>query len=309
MKVAIVGTGISGVTLALRLQQLGVATTLFAERSPGDQRQGRIENLVARFAPTQDREQALGVNHWDDVDGYASVGIEVDVVGTGLYFRGHTERAVRAVDFRVYLSRLVEDYFDRGGILRIGLPVSGTALVEATAGHDVVVVAAGRSSSLASQLFPVRSDRSPYDAPQRQLCGGLFTGVTPSDPSMVSYNLVPGGGEIFQQMILTDRGVAAAILVEAIPGGPLDVLTNPEGPALTALIAEHAPRLAARIDAARFAPTGAARWAARRGHADGATRLGFSPRTAAWRWRSATPGSPTTPSPARAPTSGRDAPG
>ena len=29
-----------------------MATTLFAERSPGDQRQGRIENLVARFAPT-----------------------------------------------------------------------------------------------------------------------------------------------------------------------------------------------------------------------------------------------------------------
>src|SRR5919109_2131987 len=110
MRVAIVGTGISGLTLALRLQQLGVDTTVLAERSATAQRVGRLENLVARFPATQRRERELGVAHWDDVDGAASFGIDVDVVGTPLGFSGRFDRPARGVDFRVYLSRLTEDY-------------------------------------------------------------------------------------------------------------------------------------------------------------------------------------------------------
>ena len=265
MRVAIVGGGISGLTLALRAQQLGLDTTLFVEHTPEQLRQSPLENLVARFPATQERERQLGVAHWDTVEGFASWGIDVDVVGTDLGFRGTVDRPVQGVDFRVYLSRLLRDYLDRDGAVAIGgLPASVAELVARTGGHDVVVVAAGRSAPVAAELFSVRADRSPFPGPQRRLCGGLYTGVTETDPATVSFNIVPGAGEIFQQPFLTDRGVVSAVLVEAIPGSPLEPITRYDHAAdltgftraLLTVLDHHAPALAARIDRQTFAPLG-----------------------------------------------------
>ena len=265
MRVAIVGAGISGVTLALRLQQLGVDTTLLCDRTPAEQRAGRVENLVARFPATRDRERRLSVAHWDDLGSCASQGIDVDVIGTSLGFLGCFERPAQGIDFRVYVARLVEDYVARGGQLVVGpLPANPTELVAQTAAHDVIVVAAGRSSGLAPALFAVRRDRSPYTRPQRRLLGGLYEGVAATDPPAVCFNLVPGAGEIFQQPFLTDRGVFAAMLVEAVPDGPLepitriDVAAHPRrfAHALLGVLEAFAPKLAARVDAAHFGPLG-----------------------------------------------------
>jgi 2-polyprenyl-6-methoxyphenol hydroxylase-like FAD-dependent oxidoreductase len=261
MKVAVIGTGISGITLALRLQQLGVETTVWSERSPAERRAGPLENLVARFPATQDRERELGVDHWDDVAGAASLGIDVDVVGTPLGFHGRLERPARAVDFREYLSRLTDDYVERGGVLRVEtLPATALELSTRTTGHDIVVVAAGRGAGLVRALFPVRSDRSPYAEPQRRLLGGVYRGVEPSDPPAVCFNIAPDAGEIFQQPFVTAHGIAAAILVEAVPGGPLDHLTRIDNATdvesaaavLYRGIEEFAPRLAGRIDPQTF---------------------------------------------------------
>jgi 2-polyprenyl-6-methoxyphenol hydroxylase-like FAD-dependent oxidoreductase len=261
MRVAIVGSGISGVTLALRLHQLGVDTTLLSDRTAAEQRAGRVENLVARFPATRDRERQLGVAHWDDVAECASQGIDVDVVGTPLGFFGRFERPAQGIDFRVYVARLVEDYVARGGRLVVGpLPATPADLVARVADHDVIVVAGGRSSSLAAALFAVRRDRSPYTRPQRRLLAGLYQGVAATEPPTVCFNVVPGVGEIFQQPFLTDRGMAAAMLVEAVPGGPLepitrfDVVADPRGfaQALLNVLDVFAPKLAARVDAAHF---------------------------------------------------------
>lgn len=263
MRVAIVGTGISGVTLALRLQQLGVGTTVLTDRSPAEQRQGRIENLVARFPATRERERLLGVDHWADRQESLSRGIEVAVAGTPVRFRGRLDGAAQAVDFRLYLSRLLEDYAARGGAVETGpLPVSPADLAGRTAGHDVVVVAAGRSAPVARALFPVRRDRTPYEAPPRRLLAGLWRGVGHSDPPVVGINLVPGEGEIFCQPMLTAAGVVSSILVEAVPGGALEPVTrlDPDGdqlaPALMAVMAQYAPALASRVDPCRFSLLG-----------------------------------------------------
>ena len=264
MRVAIVGTGISGVTLALRLQQLGVDTTLLAERSPAEQREGRIDNLVARFGPTRERERLLGVAHWSNVEPSLSRGLDVRVTGTPVGFRGRVDDAVQAVDFRVYLSRLVEDYAARGGTVMTGpLPVDESELRERTANHDVVVVAAGRAAPVAAELFPVRDDRTPYRAPQRRLLGGLCAGVRHDAPLVVSFNIVPGAGEIFCQPLLTATGVASSFLIEAVPGGPLEPITRHDtgdpaslASALVDVFDEHAPAVAARVDRECFALLG-----------------------------------------------------
>ena len=61
MSVGIVGVGISGLQLALSLQQQGLATTLYSPRPVATLLNGPIPNFVTRWAPTLERERALGV--------------------------------------------------------------------------------------------------------------------------------------------------------------------------------------------------------------------------------------------------------
>src|SRR5262245_857703 len=69
--VGIIGSGYSGLTLALRLQQLGVSTTLYAEATPDAMRRARLANTVGRFPRTLERERLLGVDHWPATDAMA----------------------------------------------------------------------------------------------------------------------------------------------------------------------------------------------------------------------------------------------
>jgi 2-polyprenyl-6-methoxyphenol hydroxylase-like FAD-dependent oxidoreductase len=252
MRVAIVGTGISGTTLALRLQQLGVETTVFAERPKDDMRSGRLLNTVARFEHTVARERELGVDLWTDPSHHMTCVQFRSIDPLPLSFAGRPAHPVRAVDFRMLLPAFLDVYEERGGTV----VDAGTDLAVASRGHDLVVVAVGRRSA---ELFGVRPDRSPYDAPQRVLFAGIFEGLALPDPIGLSFNVAPGVGEIFQMPILTTDGLSTNILVEAIPGGPLAVLAElpPDDPgflaALRALLETYAPAIAGRLDPQTFA--------------------------------------------------------
>lgn len=221
--VAIIGAGISGLTLALRLQQLGVDTTLYSPDDAEDIRNARLPNTVARFEPTVERERELDVDHWSGVPGYAMSCIHLKVPEI-LSFIGHMDGFVRAVDFRVYLSKLLEDYAARGGRVQVGPTPSADDLAGLSSRHDLVVAAVGRSSI--AELFTRDAERSPYDAPQRVLCAGLYEGVEYPDPVGLSFNLVPGVGEIFQMPLLSARGLVSSLLFEGVPGGPLEEVVN-----------------------------------------------------------------------------------
>lgn len=112
--IGIVGTGISGLHLALRLQQLDVESTLYAERVP-EPRVSRLANIVVRFEQTCARERALRVNHREFTDfglSYVHLSQHGD---PSLSFCGALSRPASSVDFRVYLPQLLEDYEHRGG--------------------------------------------------------------------------------------------------------------------------------------------------------------------------------------------------
>jgi 2-polyprenyl-6-methoxyphenol hydroxylase-like FAD-dependent oxidoreductase len=257
VKVAIVGTGISGLTLALRLQQLGIDTTVYAEKSPDDMRTGRLPNTVARFEHTLERERRLGVEHWPQPD-YAMTALHfASIDPLPISFVGRPAKPVRAVDFRVLLPQFLEDYTARGGRVVVDSKPDITTL---SSGYDLVVAAVGRGSL--SSLFPVDPARSPYAAPQRVLFAGIFDGLDLPDPIGLSFNISPGVGEVFQMPIWTASGLATNILVEAIPTGPLAVLSDLSPmhedflPTLANLLEAHAPAIAERVDRASFALRG-----------------------------------------------------
>ncbi|WP_433237989.1 styrene monooxygenase/indole monooxygenase family protein [Streptosporangium sp. CA-135522] len=258
--IGVVGAGISGLTLALRLQQLGVDVTLYAESSADEMRQGRLPNTVARMRATRDRERALGSEHFA-LAGSLSDTAKISIKGEPpLEFTGTVNDPFHAVDFRLLIPALLDDFTDRGGRLTLVAASPGAAEVEKwSAGHEMIVVAAGRRS--VTELFPRDEARSPYDRPQRSLLAGLYTGITPAG---FSYNVSPGCGEIFQMPMWTRDGLASGMLIEAIPGGPLEPVTrlsyldDPRAftRTLEQVLAEHAPRIAERIEHGSFGPLG-----------------------------------------------------
>ncbi|MEV7677769.1 styrene monooxygenase/indole monooxygenase family protein [Streptomyces sp. NPDC088341] len=255
--IAIVGAGISGLHLALRLQQAGVSTTVYAERSTEDTAAGRPLGLPVRFGRTRQRERELGVSHWE--------GAENDTAGVNLVargepdirFLGRLDEPGSGVDLRLYLPRLTADYLERGGRFEVLRP-DVAEIDRVSRDHDLVVVAGGRSAT--TGLFPRDPDRSPYSAPQRILTAGLFHGIAPTDPGYIHFQ-VSEAGEIFSTRFLTANGPVHGIVVEAQPGGPLEQLASydhsgdPAGfeKTLLSLVAEHAPELRERISDSEFA--------------------------------------------------------
>ncbi|MFC4591484.1 styrene monooxygenase/indole monooxygenase family protein [Sphaerisporangium corydalis] len=258
--IGVVGTGISGLTLALRLRQLGVDVTLYTEKTADQMRGGRLPNTVARMWRTRERERTMGCEHFA-VEGSFATTAKISLKGAPpLEFRGVLDEPFHAVDFRLLLPALLDDYTSRGGRLVVTEPSPGAAEVEKwSAAHELIVVAAGRRS--VAELFPRDETRSPHVAPQRSLLAGLYTGVTLAG---FSYNVSPGCGEIFQMPMWTREGLAAGMMVEAVPGGPLEPVTrlsyrdDPRGFVRTLLdtLTEHAPRIAERVDPGSFAPLG-----------------------------------------------------
>jgi Styrene monooxygenase A putative substrate binding domain len=256
-EIAIVGAGISGLHLTLRLQQLGVPTALYAERGPDEIAKGRPSNLVVRFGGTRDRERLLGVAHWDRTDlDVHGINVAAETTPT-LGFFGRLSKPASGVDFRVYLPRLIHDYLDRGGRFEVLTP-DATTIDRLAQRHDLVVVATGLRAI--GELFPRDAARSPYNSPRRALCAGLFRGIAPSDPSWVHFQLMPEVGELFSTRLVSLDGPIHGMVIEALPGGPLEPLSYLDynkAPAeferhLLKLLAEHAPPLRERIDAAEF---------------------------------------------------------
>jgi hypothetical protein len=89
--IAIVGTGISGLHLALHLQRHGRATTVYAERSPDELRSCRLPNLVCRFEHTRVQERELSVDHWP-LAGFETSCAHVSIEGSPVSFRGDLRR-------------------------------------------------------------------------------------------------------------------------------------------------------------------------------------------------------------------------
>jgi 2-polyprenyl-6-methoxyphenol hydroxylase-like FAD-dependent oxidoreductase len=92
------------------------------------------------------------------------------------------------------------------------------------------------------------------------LTAGLFLGIAPTEPGWIHFQ-VTEAGEIFSTRIQTAQGAVHGMVVEALPGGPLEQLAtldhagDPAGfrRTLLGLVAEHAPELRERITASEFA--------------------------------------------------------
>lgn len=255
--IGIVGAGIAGLHLALYLQKHGVAATLITDRTPDDYRGMRLINTVAHHHVTLAREDYLGVNHWTDPKLHYHYHDHVFNFPQPLHFRGDFSRASRAVDYRIYLPALMRDFLARGGRIEYR-QIEERDIAALVARFDLLVVSSGKGPL--GQLFGYRPEHTPYRAPQRKLCVGLYAGVRQSDPMNVTLSVSPGHGEMIVIPTVTFDGVATALLMENVPGGDLDelaTLSYEESPrrfldTVLAKLEKHHPTTYDRIDTARF---------------------------------------------------------
>ncbi|MDQ4122946.1 MAG: monooxygenase [Acidobacteriota bacterium] len=256
--IGIVGCGIAGLHLGLFLQKHGIDATIYSDKTPDQIRAGRIPNFVVRFQNTLNRERALGVNHWDFEDfGVFGVHMYINVPPTPLYWFGAKKRPSSAVDMRIYQSTLLEDFATRGGKIVIG-ELQANDVARLSEQHDLMVVASGRGSL--KEMFPRDAQRSPFTEPQRRITGAFFRGLDFTDPIGVVYNVSPGNGEIFQAPFTTFGQRVCSILIESIPGGAFDVISNmryADDPkkfesTVLDLVRRHAPMIYERINLKEF---------------------------------------------------------
>ncbi|NIJ09906.1 2-polyprenyl-6-methoxyphenol hydroxylase-like FAD-dependent oxidoreductase [Saccharomonospora amisosensis] len=259
--IGIVGAGVAGLHLGLLLRGHGVPVTIYSDRTAEQLAGGRIPNTVAHHHATVERERLLGVDHWD-IEEYGYFGHHHYIGGPQpLRFPGFFAAPSRALDYRIYLPRLLSDFVERGGEFEVR-PVQAVDVEELSQRHDLVVIATGRGSMGA--MFPRRADKSPYDTPQRKLCGGLYEGVAHSEPKGVTMSISPGHGELLAIPMYSFAGHVTALLFEAVPGGEFEVLTATrydDDPAtfeklVLKTISEHHPTIFERIDPAAFRLTG-----------------------------------------------------
>ena len=206
--IAIVGGGVGGLHLGLFLRQHGIEVTVHTDRRPEELARGKLLNTVAHHSATLERERELGVDHWPaEAHGYHChyhhFGGEQP-----LFFRGDFRSSSRAIDYRVYLPRLMADFAERGGRIVYG-ELKSDDVARLADQADLVVVCTGKGPL--GRMFAHDPEHSPFDRPQRLLCVGLYSGVAEEETRSVTLSVSPGHGELIDIPTLTDGGMAHAL--------------------------------------------------------------------------------------------------
>ncbi|WP_049566196.1 styrene monooxygenase/indole monooxygenase family protein [Nocardiopsis sp. SBT366] len=260
-KILVVGAGQSGLQLALGLLAEDYDVTLVDPREPEEVRAGRVMSTQCLFGPALRRERRHGLDFWGDrAPDITGVGVRVAADGgtaPEVDWVGRLDEPARSVDQRLKLAVWAE-LFAQGGGRVLRHRVTPHDLVSLRADHDLVVIAAGRGEL--AGLFPRDERRSPFTAPQRVLSLAYVTGADPHPHGPVmGRTAVPGAGELLTLPTLSVSGVCQSLMVEAVPGGPLDH-PLPRGAtseevldALLGILRRHAPWEHERFTHARLA--------------------------------------------------------
>jgi 2-polyprenyl-6-methoxyphenol hydroxylase-like FAD-dependent oxidoreductase len=256
--IGIIGCGISGLQLALYLQQRGVPTTVYTPAPMSAIVEGPVQNFVTRWGPTLDRERSLGIT---DPAAYPATRMRLRVVGTPIEVNGAFAAPADTTDFRIYLPRLLAAYLDQGGNHQV-TECGPSRLPELVRRHDLVVVAAGRDGF--GNTFPLDPQRTRYRTPQRLWTVGLYDGIDQPPGADVEINVIPEAGEILHIRMRARGGPTSVVGVAALPTGPLAYLADyphaQDLPGFTTAVLTalrtHAPAVADRVHRRGFAPTG-----------------------------------------------------
>jgi hypothetical protein len=233
-KITIVGGGQAGLQLGCGLLSQGYDVHIVQNRTAEQIRTGKVLSSQCMFDAAIQNERDIGLALWDKtcppVDSISFTVPAPDGSGNkAIDWNGMLDKPAQSVDQRVKIPAWMAEFERRGG--RITIAEAGISDLEAFArASDLVVVAAGKGDIV--KLFERDPQRSPFDKPQRALALTYVTGMTPRPGhSAVCFNLIPTVGEYFVFPALTVTGPCEIMVLEGIPGGPMDCWADVKTPA------------------------------------------------------------------------------
>lgn len=224
-KITILGGGQAGLQLACGLLQKGYEVKVVQNRTAEDIRTGKVMSSQCMFDAALQNERDVGLDFWGKecptVDSINFVVPAPDKPGhKAIDWNGLLERPAQSVDQRTKYPVWMQELERRGGTLEIK-EATIADLETYAASSDLTIVAAGKGDI--AKMFERDVARSPYDKPQRALALTYVHGMTPRpDHSAVNFNLIPGVGEYFVFPALTNSGPCEIMVLEGVPGGPMD---------------------------------------------------------------------------------------
>ncbi len=252
-KIAIIGAGIAGLTLAYALHKDGrFDLKIIVSKDAEDIRNGRILSTQAHFEALLQTESRFGIPDYGAVNEVRK--IELLVNGQKL-FKGNLKCRAVSQDQRVYLSALMD------GLSSLGVEIRKKRLSESDLSglaeqFDLMIDCTGKAGPVAS--FPVyRELANTPQSPPRVIAAGMFHGLMPEESNIMSYNIVPGQGELFETATVTKQGLSGSLLLEAIPGSELDCMKGIKGPEdfvkrLLGMLQAYFPHIRERINEDEF---------------------------------------------------------
>ncbi len=233
-KITIVGGGQSGLQLGLGLLQAGHQVRIVQNRTGEEVAAGKVLSSQCMFSNAVQHERDLGLDFWSadcpPVEGINFIVPNPDGSGTKLIdWAARLDRNAYSVDQRVKIPRWMEEFAKAGGQMVIA--DAGIAEIETYARQDdLVIVASGKGE--VGRMFARDAEKSAFDKPQRALALTYVTGMVPRTPhSAVEFNLIPGVGEYFVFPALTTTGPCEIMVMEGLPGGPMDCWADVKSPA------------------------------------------------------------------------------
>lgn len=232
-RITIVGGGQSGLQLGCGLLDHGYEVEIVQNRTAEDIRTGKVLSSQCMFDRALENERELGLNFWEKdcptVDSINFVVPAPDAPGQkAIEWNGRLDRYAQAVDQRVKIPGWMAEFERRGGQLTIHEATIDDLEAYAKA-SDLVIVAAGKGDI--AKLFERDAEKSPYDKPQRALALTYVKGMVPRPGhSAVCFNLIPGVGEYFVFPSLTTTGPCEIMVLEGIPGSPMDCWKDVRSP-------------------------------------------------------------------------------
>ncbi|HET7385612.1 MAG TPA: flavin reductase [Nocardioidaceae bacterium] len=217
IRVAIVGAGPAGTALALGLLRDGHEVTLVSDRTGEQIRSGSVMSSQITFESALEAEAALGISEL--LPAAPPIG-RMSYASPDARFATALGTPARSLDQRVRVPLLMDALEQRGGKLVVrSAAVDDLELLARD--HDLVVVSTGRGGL--TSLFEVDRERSPYSSPQRVASLTYLHGMHPVEEGPTfGYHSVPGVGECFTCPALSVGGECDIVVVEGVPGGPLD---------------------------------------------------------------------------------------
>ncbi|RBM12639.1 oxygenase [Prauserella sp. PE36] len=233
-KILIVGSGQSGLQLALTLRQHGYDVTMMSARTPDEIRAGRVLSTQCMFHDALTIERSHGLNLWDDKapaithQGLSLAGPDGNRL---LNWEGEWVGPAQSVDQRVKMAEWLELFEERGG--KVVVHGVTTADLNALARmYELTIVAAGKGELV--QLFDRDNERSRYTRPQRALSVSYVHGAgqrpeRPPGSIDVWMNNSPGTGENINIPGYTLSGACDIVFMAGIPGGDFDCFRDQPG--------------------------------------------------------------------------------